>query len=205
MTGMNNTVASFYRYMVTNDPSWNGDSADVFQLLRKSEEPNSPGSKFNTINPDLSGFRNQGGKLIQYHGWNDASMAPRFSTIYYDQVVGLQSGSDKLAQTQKFYRLFMVPGMGHCLRGDGPVNFGGLDQPLPAAINADDDVLEALDLWSENGVAPQKIIATQFADEQHAERKMPLCPWLSVATYLSGDVKRAESFVCKAPATSASK
>ena len=199
MTGMNNTVASFYKYMVTNDPSWSGESADVVQLLHKSEEPGSPGSKFNTINPDLSAFRDRGGKLIQYHGWNDASMAPRYSTIYYDQVVGLQPGSDKLAQTRKFYRLFMVPGMGHCLRGDGPVNFGGLDQPLAPVVNADNDVLEALDRWSEKGIAPDQIIATQFAGGQQPERRMPLCPWPQVATFVAGDVNHAESFACKVP------
>ncbi len=199
MTGLNNTVASYYRYMVTGDPSWNGTGADVVKLLRQSELPGAPGVLINTTSPDLSAFHAQGGKLIQYHGWNDASMAPRYSTLYYNQVVQRANGPDKLAQTEDYFRLFMVPGMGHCLHGDGPINFGGLDQEIAAIPTADNDVLEALDSWVTLGRAPEKIVATQYTEGRKAERDMPLCPWPKVAVYVSGDPQRAESFSCSLP------
>ena len=202
MTGLNNTVASYYRFMVTGDAGWNGVDADVIDLLRQSERPGSPGVLINTLSPDLSAFRAQGGKLIQYHGWNDASMAPRYSTLYYTQVMQLQPGNNKLARTQDFFRLFMVPGMGHCLHGDGPVNFGGLDQDVAAKPNAGNDVLEALDTWVTQGRAPEKIVATQYSERKQPVRDMPLCPWPQVAAYVGGDLHQAESFSCKLPSDS---
>jgi hypothetical protein len=37
--------------------------------------------------PDMSAFKRGGGKMIQYHGWIDASPHPRGSIEYYEQVV----------------------------------------------------------------------------------------------------------------------
>ena len=202
MFSFNPVTANFYRYMVVGDPSWSAEKAakaNVVELLRKSEERNSPGNKINSINPDLSTFRDHGGKLIQYHGWNDPSFAPGFNPRYYSEVIGLQPGPDRQARTQEFYRLFMAPGMAHCHGGIGPVNFGGLDHhPLPT-VDADHDLLEALDRWVEKGVAPERVIATQFTDSHKPQRQMPLCPYPKVATYVAGDVNQAASFACKVP------
>jgi len=44
-------------------------------------------SVMNADNPDLSAFPAAGGKLVQFHGWNDGSPPPRHSVSYYEDVV----------------------------------------------------------------------------------------------------------------------
>ena len=44
------------------------------------------GPVLNSTNPDLRSFRARGGKLIQYHGWGDAAIAPLSSIEYYENV-----------------------------------------------------------------------------------------------------------------------
>ena len=196
------SVGNFFRDIVARDPNWDPLKADVTQLLRISQAPGSFGAKLDTTNPDLSKFRARGGKLIQFHGWNDQSFAPGHIVDYYTEVVDLQPGGNKLADTQNFYRLFMVPGMRHCRGGTGPTEFGALTHRALPTIDADHDILEALDRWVDGKVAPDRLIATQFAGAQGPQRQMPLCPYPQVATYVAGDVNRAESFACKAPVRS---
>ncbi len=199
MGAVNPVTDNYFRYMVANDPNWSADAADPVKLLRQSEDPASPLSRSNAISPDLSGFERRGGKLIQYHGWSDEAMVPGFTARYYIEVVDLQPGSDKIGRTRSFYRLFMVPGMGHCIGGTAPVNFGGLAQQPSSPIDADHDVLEALDHWVDHGVAPERIIATSYAEQGKTARQMPLCPFPAVAMYTGGDVGTARSFECRFP------
>jgi hypothetical protein len=70
--------------------------------------------QFNATDPDLSAFRQRGGKILQYHGWNDQFIAPQSSVNYYESVV---TRVDNRRATEDFYRLFMVPGMMHCQGG----------------------------------------------------------------------------------------
>ena len=115
-------------------------------------------------------------------------------------MVSRQNDEDKLAATQSFYRLFMVPGMAHCFGGTcGPTIIGALSQPSAHAQQPKYDILEALDMWVEKGVAPEKIIATAPKKANGLVRQMPLCPFPQVAIYHGGDVNSAESFACKAP------
>jgi len=80
------------------------------------------------------------------------------------------------------YRLFMVPGMGHCGGGDGTTTF---------------DMLSALEQWVEKGKAPDQIPASRIVDGR-ADRTRPLCPYPQVASYKgSGNPDEAASFVCK--------
>jgi hypothetical protein len=67
-------------------------------------------------NPDLSAFKAHGGKLIQYHGWNDPAIPPGYSLEYRARVAAAMGNVDD------FYRLYMVPGMLHCGGGDAPTN-----------------------------------------------------------------------------------
>ena len=193
-------TANHYRYEVLRDPSWQPDGADIYELLKLAEAPGSPGSKINTISTDLSAYRERGGKIIQYHGWADQAMPALWQTRYYNEVVSRQNDEDKLAATQSFYRLFMVPGMAHCFGGTcGPTIIGALSQPSAHAQQPKYDILEALDMWVEKGVAPEKIIATAPKKANGLVRQMPLCPFPQVAIYHGGDVNSAESFACKAP------
>ena len=60
------------------------------------------GRTFDAFDPDLSRFRQRGGKLILYHGWNDPSISPLNTINYYERVVSLlqKSGSRPQAEAQ---------------------------------------------------------------------------------------------------------
>lgn len=63
-----------------------------------------------TNNPDLSPFRNRGGKLLIWRGWDDTQIPPDGSMEYYGAVAKRMRG--RLA-TDPFVRLFMPPDMGN--------------------------------------------------------------------------------------------
>jgi tannase/feruloyl esterase len=109
------------------------------------------GGALNATSPDLRAFRAGGGKLLQYHGWGDAAISPLGSIEYYEDVKGFfetfPGASGNISRPiDDFYRLFMVPGMGHCGGVAGPAYFGnvGLGDPA-AARDPQRDVFSALE------------------------------------------------------------
>jgi hypothetical protein len=89
-------------------------------------------------NPDLSAFKAHGGKLIQYHGWNDPAIPPGYSLEYRARVAATMGNVDD------FYRLYMVPGMLHCGGGDAPTNV---------------DWQAAIEAWVDKGTPPGALTA----------------------------------------------
>ena len=177
-------------------PDWDFRSFDFDRDLHTAESK--VGALGDAINPDLSAARRRGVKIIQYHGWNDQTLQPAYSPLYYERVAAAMGG---LEQTRDFYRLYMVPGMAHCYGGPGANSFGAVGQQLPPVRDALHDVQTALEQWVERGSAPAELIATKFADDQPATRtiafKRRLCPYPSVARYKgAGDPNDAASFVC---------
>ncbi len=135
------------------------------------------GSALNAINPDLSAFRDRGGKLIMYHGFSDGFITPYNSIRYYNDVVATMG-----EQTQQFARLFMVPGMGHCAGGPGATTF---------------DPLSALERWVEQGIAPERIIGSHVNADMTVAFTRPFCPYPQEARYSgSGSIDDAANFVC---------
>ncbi|KAJ7135898.1 tannase and feruloyl esterase [Mycena epipterygia] len=105
-----------------------------------------------TFDGDLSAFRDRGGKFLTYHGRMDPLIPSGNSKRVYDLVsrtLGMPSLDD-------FYRLFLVPGLGHCMGGPGAVQFGqaGGTNAVNASSN---NILLALVDWVEAGVAPDTI------------------------------------------------
>ena len=154
--------------------------------------------------PDLRSFRARGGKLIQYHGWGDAAIAPGSSVDYYEQVRSFfATYPDPRAPAgrpvEDFYRLFMVPGMAHCGGGVGPYDFGN-GAPV-AGAGPDRDIVAALDRWVEQGVAPDELIGRGVAPGKTAKPMTRLlCPYPRVARYAgTGDPWDAASFSCQMP------
>jgi hypothetical protein len=130
-------------------------------------------------NPDLSKFKNHGGKLLMTYGWADSILQPMMGVNYYEQAAA-KNGAD----TTNFFRLFMVPGMSHCSGGIGP------DQhdPMTAIIN-----------WVEKGKAPDSIVASRAVNNK-VVRTRPLCPYPQVARYSGqGSIDDAANFKCVAP------
>jgi hypothetical protein len=151
------------------------------------------GPTVSAINPDLRAFERRGGKLIQYAGWADTAIAPENGLNYYRRV------EDEMGDVHRFYRVFMVPCMAHCSGGAGVNAFGNGTVNGPT-IDADHDVLKALERWVEQGVAPDKIVATHFVNNvaaQGVQFQRPLCPYPQRGTYIgTGDPSQASSFRC---------
>ena len=180
---------SFFANFVYSDPNW--------QLAKMSFAANADlktaqdrmGALVAAENPDLSAFKARGGKLIIYHGWADAAITPYATIQYYDAV--RKTLGVKAADT--FTRLYMVPGMSHCLGGPGPNSF---------------DMLATLDGWVDGGKAPDAVIAAKTNNDYAGLIDMPaktlktrpLCAYPKVARWDGkGTPDTAASFSCKAP------
>ena len=177
------STADFMRYSVFEDPDYDVLEFDFdadWDLANNRPIGNDEtlGSALNAIDPDLSSFKANGGKLISYHGWADPLVTANLAVHYYESVVAEQGGID---QTTDFYRLFMAPGMAHCRGGPGPDRF---------------DAVTALERWVEDGIPPDQIVASKVVDGD-VTRSRPLCAYPQVARYTgSGSIDDAASFAC---------
>lgn len=185
-----------------NDPNWDGSTFNLhndFPVLERNF-----GNAVNAVDPDLEAFRRAGGKLIQWHGWDDVVAQPGFTVRYYDEVVAATAHGN-LQATQDFYRLFMMPGIGHCGTGLGPDNIGQ-ENYVAVSPDPEHDVVSALEAWVEQGVKPRKLIATKFVNgdlKQGVQMQRPICPYPAQAVYNGkGNINDASSFRCVAPKAS---
>ncbi len=127
---------------------------------------------------NLSTFSGNGGKLIFYHGVSDPWFSVLDTVEYYENMAAANGGME---QVEKWSRLFLVPGMGHCGGGDA-----ALDQF---------DMLSAIVGWVENDHAPDAIKATGNA---FPGRSRPLCPYPKYAHYTGReDPEDARNFECR--------
>jgi feruloyl esterase len=161
------------------------------------------GSVLNSNNPDLRSFRAHGGRLIQYHGRADAAISPFGSIEYYEQVRSFFSkypdARSRGGAVPDFYRLFMVPGMGHGEGGIGPNSFGNDRNRF--AGDPERDLITALERWVEKGVGPERPIGTgSVSGDPATTMTRPLCPYPQIARYNgSGDGNQATSFTGAEP------
>jgi feruloyl esterase len=170
-------AAELYGYVVFQDPHWDYRNFDFDRDVAAAQKAMK--DTMDAVDPDLGPFFQHGGKLIQYHGWNDPGVAPQGSVNYYRAVAAKMSRN-----VGDEYRLFMVPGMGHCGGGDGTSTF---------------NMIGALEQWVEDGKAPDSIPASRVRNGV-ADRTRPLCPYPQVAAYRgSGSTDDAASFVCRVP------
>jgi feruloyl esterase len=160
----------FWRYWVNDSDDFDVWQFDFMANIRKADQV--LGSVVDSVNPDLSTFRNRGGKLIVYHGWADAVVSPVDSIAYYNKVKS-QLGSQQAMD--EFYKLFVVPGMGHCGGGYGATVFGNASQQAPQPTR-DNDLLTALDNWVERGHNPAQLHSVELRDGQVASTRL-LCAW----------------------------
>lgn len=130
-------------------------------------------------NPDLSVFKEHGGKLIMYQGWADAGaggVPPLKAVRYYETAERTMGGP---AATRDFFRLFMIPGMGHCGGGEGASNV---------------DYVSYLEEWVEKRRAPDAVLATHNGPGESMFTR-PVYPYPIQAKYKgTGDPTSADSF-----------
>jgi feruloyl esterase len=126
------------------------------------------GKLLNALDPDLSEFRDAGGKYLMWHGWADPLVLPDQSLDYYESVANKMGGFDSV---KSFYRLFMIPGQGHCWE-------------MPAAVPDRFDPITALDTWVETGKPPESIPAFVKNPDTAIIRDAVLCPHPATAINL---------------------
>ncbi|WP_394762985.1 tannase/feruloyl esterase family alpha/beta hydrolase [Phenylobacterium sp.] len=145
--------SQFLKYFVYKDPSFNFLTMDLGPKYDRDRQATA--RVLDATDANLSPFKAHGGKLIQYHGWNDPAIPPLGSVRYFGEVTRATPGS------AAFYRLYMIPGMLHCQGGAGPGNV---------------DWLEILDRWVEEKAAPHEVTATGPQGDSQL-----LCPYPGVA------------------------
>jgi feruloyl esterase len=153
------------------------------------------GQYVDALDTDLSKQRAAGKKILQYHGWSDVGIPVHASIDYYTGVEKKLGGP-----IDDFYRLFLVPGMGHCGGGPGANYFGG-NSDAATPFTPDRNALAAVVDWVEKGKAPDSLVATKYkGNDPKAEVVMtrPICVYPKTTHYKgSGPASEASSFECR--------
>jgi hypothetical protein len=144
------------------------DFLEIFHLAQVKYE-----GLIGTNNPDLSAFKQAGGKMITWHGLADQLIFPNATVAYYQKVQALDPA------VRDFYRFFEAPGVAHCGGGAGEVP----TNPFDAVVD-----------WVEKGLEP----ATLAAVSADGTRNRDLCLYPLVSVYKGGDSTQASSFSCEA-------
>ena len=182
----------FFRHLVLNDPGWELAQFRIERDERLARDR--VAAALDAQDPDLRRFVERGGKLILWHGWNDAVVSPAYTLAYHASVVRA-IGPQAVAGS---VRLFMAPGVEHGIGGPGPDRFGQLsagDGDAELSLGA------AMRRWVEQGVAPEQVIAVRHRvpndTASGVARSRPLCAWPKVAVYRGeGSADDARSFRC---------
>jgi feruloyl esterase len=145
--------SQFIKYIVYDDAAL--DWLKIDTGAKYDQDRQKVTKALDATDANLTPFASHGGKLIQYHGWNDPAIAPRGSIRYHDEVTAQTRDADS------FYRLYMIPGMLHCTGGAGPGTV---------------DWLNVLEAWVEQGKAPHDVTASAQTGETQL-----LCPYPGVA------------------------
>lgn len=186
MTGGSLLSTDFFRWMVHADPDWERERFDLDKDLPLARQRLA--ATINSDQLDMTPFFARNGKLMLYHGWSDAALPPMNTVRYFERLQARHAD----AATQQL-RLFMAPGMGHCMGGPGPSVF---------------DALDAMDRWTEGGPPPEQMVATKFDKDAagalgqtaKVQRTRPLCAWPKVARWTGqGSIDAAENFSCQTP------
>jgi hypothetical protein len=169
---------TWFPYFVTKNPSFDIMMLNYTTYADLSRQGVREYSSFmDTNDPDLSNFRDAGGKMITWFGTLDQIIPKKGYVHYYEQAKTLQP------DIEDFYRLFLAPGCGHCashVDGTGYVPIG----------NAFDALVE----WVEEGVAPEKILAMDLV----SKRQQPLCVYPRVARWdRVNNASLATSYTCE--------
>jgi feruloyl esterase len=127
-----------------------------------------------TNDPNLSGFKKAGGKMITWHGTSDQLITPNGTVDYYQRVLAHD------ANAADYYRVYMAPGVDHCGGGAGA---------------APTDPLAALLRWVEEGEAPDTLAANRTVLGERWEQE--LCAYPLVSMYVGGEASDAASFECR--------
>ncbi|KAH8655768.1 putative ferulic acid Esterase/Feruloyl esterase [Xylariales sp. PMI_506] len=191
----------FYANAIYNDTNWDWSQMSV-DNVNFADTINPGGS--NAYDPDLRPFEARGGKIIHYHGYADPLIPSLNAPVWYDTINYFYESIGRAGEVEDFYRLFMVPGMGHCSSGVGPWVIDGASQGglLPESVGPKYSMLWSLVDWTENNssTAPDTIIGTKYVNDTAdlgVQYTRPICPWPETAAFLgTGNVDDADTWYC---------
>ncbi|KAF9700050.1 hypothetical protein EKO04_001573 [Ascochyta lentis] len=171
---------AWLRLFVKKDPEWNYTQIqsveEYARLFHASVQEYD--SMVGTSDPDLSGFRDAGGKILTYHGLADGLIPTKGTEDYYNRVKTTTPG------IEDFFRYFEVPGLAHCSGGNG-------GQPT--------STFQALIDWVEKGIVPETL-PIDFNDTKGMQYERILCPYPEKARLKNKrlDVTQRGSWECAA-------
>ncbi|EAW15424.1 putative feruloyl esterase [Aspergillus fischeri NRRL 181] len=161
----------WFKYVVYNDSNWDhstwtladaaaADAQDPFQI--------------STFDGDISGFQKAGGKVLHYHGLEDAIITSDSSKAYYKHVADTMGLSP--SDLDQFYRFFPISGMGHCSPGTGAASIGQGSSTY-AGDDPQDNVLMAMVQWVEKGIAPEYVRGSKKSIDGQTEYRRKHCKY----------------------------
>ena len=137
--------------------------------------------------PNMSRYlKQEGGKLLIWHGWADTVIPAQPMVDFYGEVVDVTFDGDRAASDESV-RLFMPPGVAHCAGGPGPDSW---------------DRLAPIVEWVENGTPPDSLTVQKLDDGAVVNERL-VCPYPEQAVYVGdGDANDpanwvADNFVCE--------
>lgn len=130
--------------------------------------------------PDLEDFTYNQGKIIHYHGESDFSIPTASSVRYYESVKSIMypdlEGEAADEALQEWYRLYLVPGAGHCAPSATQPN-----GPFPQTV------LGSVIDWVEYGIVPHRLNATVLAGNT-SDVHQTICTWPKRPKWTDGEM-----------------
>ncbi|KAI0834695.1 feruloyl esterase [Hypoxylon sp. FL0890] len=139
------------------------------------------GTFIDEISPNLSSLKATGAKMIAFQGWADPFNAATWPIQHLHQIEHF-FGSD----VGDWFRLFMIPGGGHC---GSATNY----PQVPGTWHA----LDALVQWVETGQPPTEMLGTDPLDVNLKGKTSKFCPWPQTAKFRGGNPNDWNSFECE--------
>jgi len=159
-----------FKYLVFQDSTWDYGSYDFTDFLANTQYAS---SYLDATSTNYSQFKQGGGKMIIYHGWNDPALSALATIDHYNEV------KKEDAALESYIRLFLLPGVLHCGGGPGP---------------SQTDWIGLVREWVENDHAPERVVLSKTEDEQVTITR-PVFPYPGKAIYHgSGDPSKESSF-----------
>ncbi|KAL2112434.1 hypothetical protein VUR80DRAFT_7671 [Thermomyces stellatus] len=171
---------AWIRYFLEKDPDFDVSTLTTIEQFTELFASGYAewGATFGPDTPDLSRFRDAGGKLISWHGTADQLIAVNGSIRYRKQVEDEMGGNERV---NDFYKFFVAPGAGHCTGGPGA---------------APQDTIKKLEAWVENDEEPEVLSGTMKNLEGDVAERI-ICPFPLVAQYDGkSDPDSASSYKC---------
>ncbi|KAI1205897.1 feruloyl esterase [Annulohypoxylon truncatum] len=161
-------------FNLTFDPSAFNWGTDIDALNEKV------GTFIDEISPDLSALKATGAKMLVFQSWTDPFNAAMWPIQHLRQIEDFFGGD-----VGDWFRLFMIPGGGHCGAAAGYPQ-------VPATWHA----LDALVQWVETGRPATEMLGTDPSDKSLLNKTSKFCPWPQTAKFKGGDPNNWYSFEC---------